>query len=210
MGRRVCDLGCWLYDGADHGYDNYDLGGGAVMNREDYQEIQKNIKSGKLDKGAILSIQANCIAYLTLQSNIIARQLTRLADQGEPETAPAPCSCTALRAAVEDFLKTARLVGEPNAQSYYHASDLSVTKLEFALASTPARSDAVEKAEPAEGCSTCQGKGEVLLGVHIISKEMATDACEPSIEGQEAPEYGPCKDCKGTGIRQALDAKETK
>lgn len=50
-------------------------------------------------------------------------------------------------------------------------------------------------------CPTCEGSGQVALGEHFVSRYMAMDACEPSMEGMSMGiEYGPCPDCGGTGL----------
>ena len=56
-------------------------------------------------------------------------------------------------------------------------------------------SNETQKEEPS--CQYCNGRGHTVVG--IVSHEMAIDACEPSMEGQEITEM--CKPCKGTGRR---------
>ncbi len=43
-------------------------------------------------------------------------------------------------------------------------------------------------------CPACGGYG---FHVHYVSHDMATDACEPEMEGQEMRE--PCEQCRGDG-----------
>lgn len=52
-------------------------------------------------------------------------------------------------------------------------------------------------------CQSCEGSGQVALGEHFVTRDMALDACEPSMEGMSMGiEYGPCPDCNGSGIIQ--------
>lgn len=56
---------------------------------------------------------------------------------------------------------------------------------------------------PPKPCPDCEGGGAVALGVHYVSREMAVDAGDPSMEGQVAEvEYEPCPRCRGTGELQ--------
>ena len=49
-------------------------------------------------------------------------------------------------------------------------------------------------------CPDCEGSGRLLLGVHVVSQEMASDAGEPDMQGQEIPEWGHCSRCHGAGV----------
>lgn len=49
-------------------------------------------------------------------------------------------------------------------------------------------------------CPECEGGGRVPLGEHFVSREMASDAGEPSMEGMSMGiEWGPCRECGGSG-----------
>lgn len=49
-------------------------------------------------------------------------------------------------------------------------------------------------------CGTCEGSGQVPIGEHFVTRDMATDAGEPAMEGMSMGiEYGLCPDCFGTG-----------
>lgn len=48
-------------------------------------------------------------------------------------------------------------------------------------------------------CMACEGGGQVPLGVHYVTHDMAIDAGQPELEGQEIVEYGRCQDCGGEG-----------
>lgn len=54
---------------------------------------------------------------------------------------------------------------------------------------------------PIAQCPTCEGSGRVPIGEHFVTRDMATDAGEPAMEGMSMGiEYGDCPDCHGTGI----------
>lgn len=58
-------------------------------------------------------------------------------------------------------------------------------------------------------CETCGGSGEVALGEHFVSHEMALDAGEPSLEGQSMGiEWGQCN-CGGLQrrFREAIEGE---
>ena len=55
--------------------------------------------------------------------------------------------------------------------------------------------------EIGQQCATCEGGGQIPIGEHFVSREMASDAGEPAMEGMSMGiEYGPCPDCSGSGI----------
>lgn len=59
----------------------------------------------------------------------------------------------------------------------------------------------VRTPEP-EPCPACGGSGQIPLGEHFVTRNMALDACEPAMEGMSCGiEYGPCEECDGTGVR---------
>ena len=47
-------------------------------------------------------------------------------------------------------------------------------------------------------CSTCGGSGEVIIGENQVTREMAIDAGDRSLEGSfHSSTYGKCPDCAG-------------
>ena len=49
---------------------------------------------------------------------------------------------------------------------------------------------------PRPDCATCRNERRVPIGEHFVTREMAMDASEPSMEGMSAGvEWGPCPDC---------------
>lgn len=48
-------------------------------------------------------------------------------------------------------------------------------------------------------CDTCSGGGEVLLGVRVVTHDMAMHVEDLSLEGIKIPQYGPCPVCDGYG-----------
>lgn len=50
-------------------------------------------------------------------------------------------------------------------------------------------------------CPTCQGEGQVVVGENRVTRDMASDAGEPSMEGMHYDyDYQPCEDCNGSGV----------
>ena len=50
-------------------------------------------------------------------------------------------------------------------------------------------------------CSACGGEGQMVIGEHYVTRDMASDACEPAMEGMfHSYAYGECDECGGTGI----------
>lgn len=51
-------------------------------------------------------------------------------------------------------------------------------------------------------CKACGGAGQVVVGEHYVTADMASDAGEPAMEGMSAgTEWGQCDVCNGTGRR---------
>jgi DnaJ-class molecular chaperone len=51
-----------------------------------------------------------------------------------------------------------------------------------------------------ESCQQCDGTGQVIIGENKISRDMATDAGAPQLEGQfHSYVYGVCPVCDGSG-----------
>lgn len=49
-------------------------------------------------------------------------------------------------------------------------------------------------------CAVCEGTGRVEAGRHIVTRDMAIDAGEPSMEGMDfGPEWMACPCCSGDG-----------
>lgn len=49
-------------------------------------------------------------------------------------------------------------------------------------------------------CPECDGEGEVVIGEYFVTREMAIDAGEPSMEGaHHSYQYGECEMCAGVG-----------
>lgn len=49
-------------------------------------------------------------------------------------------------------------------------------------------------------CPNCGGTGMEIIGEHFVSRDMALDACEPSMEGMHhSYEEAPCSECNGAG-----------
>ena len=61
-------------------------------------------------------------------------------------------------------------------------------------------------------CSYCEGKGQIPIGEHFVTHDMALDACEPSMEGMSyGIEWGTCPECQGGGLLESKEeADETK
>lgn len=52
-----------------------------------------------------------------------------------------------------------------------------------------------------EQCPCCEGHGQIALGEHFVTRDMARDAGEPAMEGMSMGiEYGPCPECNGSGL----------
>jgi len=50
-------------------------------------------------------------------------------------------------------------------------------------------------------CTQCCGDGQLVIGEHHVTRDMALDACEPSMEGMfYGYEYVPCNICHGEGV----------
>lgn len=50
-------------------------------------------------------------------------------------------------------------------------------------------------------CEQCNGSGEVPIGEHVVTLEMAMDVGDRSLEGTTYEvEYGPCPACEGSGV----------
>ena len=49
-------------------------------------------------------------------------------------------------------------------------------------------------------CPKCEGTGQIPLGEHFVTYDMASDAGEPQLEGMSMGiEYGRCSNCSGDG-----------
>ena len=49
-------------------------------------------------------------------------------------------------------------------------------------------------------CEACNGEGQVAIGEHYVTRDMAIDACDRSLEGMfHSFSYGPCDECGGRG-----------
>jgi hypothetical protein len=54
-----------------------------------------------------------------------------------------------------------------------------------------------------EICETCGGGGEVCIGNRYVTRDMAIEAGDRSLEGQfYGHVMGECPDCDGTGLRK--------
>lgn len=54
-------------------------------------------------------------------------------------------------------------------------------------------------------CPSCGGSGAVIIGQHYFTRDMATDAGEPGMEGMfHSYEFGPCEDCDGSGTVESV------
>jgi hypothetical protein len=63
-----------------------------------------------------------------------------------------------------------------------------------------AEATAPQEPEP-QPCPDCGGSGQVVLGERFVTRDMASDACEPAMEGMSlGPEWGPCPACDGGGL----------
>lgn len=57
--------------------------------------------------------------------------------------------------------------------------------------------------EEPEPCEVCGGSGEVPIGEHFVTRDMAIDGGCPEMEGASMGiEYGRCPECGGSGERQ--------
>lgn len=57
-------------------------------------------------------------------------------------------------------------------------------------------------------CEACGGDGQMVIGEHYVTSEMASDAEEPSMAGSfYGYAYGPCDHCGGSGVVDAAIAK---
>jgi DnaJ-class molecular chaperone len=66
----------------------------------------------------------------------------------------------------------------------------------------------VSAPERRETCGACGGSGQVELGRHVVTHEMAMDAQDLSLEGSDyGPEYGSCPECGGGGRIVAGDTE---
>jgi hypothetical protein len=53
-------------------------------------------------------------------------------------------------------------------------------------------------------CEARQGAGQVIVGEHFVTADMASDAGEPSMAGMHfGYEWGPCDECGGSGQVEA-------
>ncbi len=49
-------------------------------------------------------------------------------------------------------------------------------------------------------CPKCEGTGQIPLGEHFVTREMALDGGDPQLEGMSMGiEYGACSNCSGDG-----------
>jgi len=49
-------------------------------------------------------------------------------------------------------------------------------------------------------CPGCEGTGRMALGEHYVTREMAIDGGDITLEGMSMGiEYGPCSECSGDG-----------
>lgn len=50
-------------------------------------------------------------------------------------------------------------------------------------------------------CPQCGGEGREIIGENFVSRDMASDAGYPEMEGMHhSYEYGECEACDGTGL----------
>jgi hypothetical protein len=50
-------------------------------------------------------------------------------------------------------------------------------------------------------CESCGGSGQEVIGVHLVTRDMAIDAGDPSLEGTfHSDVYEGCTSCGGTGV----------
>lgn len=50
-------------------------------------------------------------------------------------------------------------------------------------------------------CEACDGTGRQVLGEHFVTRDMASDAGEPAMEGMSMGlEYAACQQCSGEGV----------
>jgi len=60
--------------------------------------------------------------------------------------------------------------------------------------------EAIRAPEP-EPCQSCGGSGQVVVGEHHVTQDMAIDAGDRSMEGaHHSFEWGECEDCQGSGL----------
>ena len=62
---------------------------------------------------------------------------------------------------------------------------------------------------PGFECPTCHGEGRVAIGEHFVTREMARDAGDPSLEGSlYEVEYAPCPNMNCRSGRVADDHRD--
>ena len=62
-----------------------------------------------------------------------------------------------------------------------------------------------------EPCPQCQGEGKVVIGEHRVTREMAIDAGDRSMEGAfHSYKYAPCEACDGEGFRDSYRSLESR
>ena len=60
------------------------------------------------------------------------------------------------------------------------------------------------RAHELERCPACGGEGQVIIGEHYITMDMAIDAGDRSMAGTFfGYEWGECDECSGTGVFEA-------
>jgi len=58
-------------------------------------------------------------------------------------------------------------------------------------------------------CPQCQGEGKIPMGDYHVTREMAIDAGDPSLEGTlYGHEYERCRSCDGDGFVERIDNYE--
>ena len=71
--------------------------------------------------------------------------------------------------------------------------------------------DQLANSPPEMQCPACEGQGRIPVGEHFVTRDMASDACEPSMEGMSMGiEYAQCEECDGTGLIAAVDNRNAK
>lgn len=51
-------------------------------------------------------------------------------------------------------------------------------------------------------CPICEGRGQEIIGENKVSRDMAIDAGDESMEGSfHSYEYSICENCDGTGLK---------
>lgn len=94
---------------------------------------------------------------------------------------------------------TYRIISQPiETPRMYHVEG-ELTRDDFAWRCTKGPGGPTDE-QPFAECSACGGGGQVELGHHVVTRDMAIDAQEPQLEGMDmGPEFGACENCGGGG-----------